>query len=209
MPSSAARAGTCRVRVAACATWMFWGSACKVLGTAVGIARDDVEDTAIGDAVVPLDFSVADVLVSVATKLEVGPIVVVKAVLDEVASVVVVVGTELAVVVVTTELAAVLVTSEFAVVRGPRVVVAVVVASVAGSATAATTPRPSVVSATVSPNASTSAAPRRERTRSDAFIAAQPVSPAAARPVPNLSSSRRAVGAPSPQHRVFYAEDLE
>jgi hypothetical protein len=79
------------------------GSAVKVLGTAIGITGDGVEDTASEIVVVVLGVRLTDVLVELATGLDVEVTVVVE-VVDEVRSDVVVVGAGLAVVGVTTEL---------------------------------------------------------------------------------------------------------
>ncbi|WP_428339110.1 hypothetical protein [Mycobacterium sp.] len=139
---------------------MPFGSAVKVWGTAVGITGDGVEDTASESVVVPRGVRLTDVLAELATGLDVEVTVVVE-VIDDVRLDVVVVGAGLVVVVVTTE---------SVVVTGASVVVVVV--SVAGSATAGTTPRLSAVIGTASTNAS-SAAPQREPTRHGALIVAQ------------------------------------
>ena len=149
---------------------MSCGSAVTLCGTAIGMgcARvDGVVATTAEEVVVPLDVRPTDAVAVVLTKLDVRGIVVVDVVLEDVRSVVVVVGVELPVVV-TTE--SVVVTTESVVVAKGCVVVAVVV-SVIGSATAVTTPPESAVSVIATPNA---AAPRQEPIgNGDALIVAQ------------------------------------
>jgi hypothetical protein len=130
---------------------------------------DGVNETAAERVVVPLGVRPTDVVAVVLTKLDIRLVVVVDVVLDDIKSVVVVVGVELGVVVVTTE--SVVVTSvvstvvvcEVAVVTGAGGAVVTAVVSIAGSARAGTNSPETAVSEIAAPNANATAAPRQKR----------------------------------------------